>query len=204
MYIYFLGESSFKIKTDERTIIIDPSDKKTGLTQASLAADITIISQTMATAPARVQPIDEKPPFLIDSPGEYEIGGAFVYGVQGKNKNFLYLIKIDHLKIAHLGGLSDTLDDKTLEVFEGADIAMVPVGGEGLLSGKQADQIISQIEPRIVIPMNYALPKLTVKRDPIDGFLSEMGVKDLEPEKSLKITKSKLPQEETKIIVLEV
>lgn len=203
MYLYFLGESGFKIKTERATIIIDPPHKKTGLSQATLSGDIVIISHTMETDAARVPGTEARAkPFLINSPGEYETRGVCVYASPGKNGTVLSLIKADDLSVAHLAGISEALDDKTLELFEGAEIALVPVGGRGVLSPKLADEVVSQIDPHIVIPMNFAIPKLTTPRDPVDAFLAEMGAKGLHAESSLYITKEKLPQEETKVVLL--
>jgi len=204
MYIYWLGESSFKIKTDQTIVVIDPADQSTGLAQTSLSADVVLISQTLSTDLKRVKPTGKNfSPFIIKEPGEYETAGIFIYGLPGGNNNIFYLIKTNHLTIAHLAGLSQMLNNEQLKLFEGADIALVPVGDKGLLSSKQADKVISQIEPKIVIPMNYQVPKLKIEREPVDDFLLEMGVKDLLPETSLHITKTKLPQEETKIVLLQ-
>ena len=201
MYLYWLGESSFKIKTDRATILIDPADKKTGLSQSALAGDIIIISHTLATDTRRVKPLEDSQ-FTVSSPGEYETRDVFIYGYPGKNNTVLYLIKADKLSFALLAGVSEALDDKALELFEGADIAAVPVGGQGVLSGKLADAVISQIEPRIVIPMNYAILKLAIPRDPVDIFLKEMGAQAQQSETSLYITKDKLPGDEMRIVVL--
>lgn len=204
MYIYWLGESSFKIKTENASIIIDPASKNTGLAQNSLQADLVLLSNTLEHNIKRVKPASQDSKlFIIDTPGEYEIKNIFIYGIQGDENNILYLIKTEGIEIAHLAGLNNTLNDKQLGLFEGADIVMVPVGNQGILSGKQTDSVISQIEPKIVIPMNYQIPKLKIKRDPVDLFLSEMGAKDIKPEKSLYIKKQKLTHEETKIALLQ-
>lgn len=203
MYIYWLGESSFKIKTDQVNLIIDPAAKDTGLNQSPLPADIVLISNTLSIDLKRIKPQEGASPFIIQNPGEYETREVFIYGMLSSQNNVLYLIKADNLTIAHLAGLNQGLNSEEIELFEGADIALVPVGGCGVLSGKQADQVISQIEPKIVIPMNYQLPKLNIKREPADSFLLEMGAKGLEPETSLSITKAKLPIEETRIVLLQ-
>ncbi|MDO8559272.1 MAG: lactamase, partial [bacterium] len=64
-------------------------------------------------------------------------------------------------------------------------------------------KIISQIEPRIVIPMHYSLPKLKVKIDGLEPFLKEMGQKSAESQPKLLIKKKDLTAEETKVIVLQ-
>lgn len=211
MYLYWLGESSFKIKSDQATVIFDPAHKNTGLPQTTVQGDIVILSHTLETDITRVTPLDkDKELFVVNSPGEYETKGIFMYALYGgesnthEQKNLLTLIKADSIQIAHLAGLMGELSDKHMELMEGADIVLIPVGGNGVLSGKQADKIISELEPHIVIPMNFYLPKLENKRDPVDAFLQEMGAKDLRAETSLHITKSKLPQEETSIVLLQM
>ncbi|MFH1712834.1 MAG: MBL fold metallo-hydrolase [Candidatus Jacksonbacteria bacterium] len=203
MYIYWLGESSFKIKTDQANLIIDPAAKDTGLNQSLLPADIVLVSHALSTDLKRIKPPEGASLFIIQNPGEYETRGIFVYGLSGNQNNVLYLIKADNLTIAHLAGLNQDLNSEEIELFEGADIALMPVGDCGVLSGKRADQVISQIEPKIVIPMNYQLPKLNIKREPIDSFILEMGAEGLQPETSLSITKAKLPIEETRIVLLQ-
>ena len=90
-----------------------------------------------------------------------------------------------------------------MELFEGAHIALIPVGGEGLLDAKGAEAVISELEPQIVIPMNYDIPKLAILRKPIDAFLAEMGAKDVTPETSLSITKTKLPVDKIRVVLLQ-
>ena len=204
MYIYWLGESSFKIKTNTASLIIDPADKKTGLPQSSIDADIVLISHTLKTDLSRVKsPQDTKdPPFIINSPGEYEHKGICIYGIPN-NGAVLYLIKADSLDIAHLAGLTEHLNDKQLELFKGSHIALIPVGGEGLLDAQGAEAVVSELEPQIVIPMNYDIPKLAILRKPVDTFLAEMGAKDVTPETSLSITKTKLPVDKIRVVLLQ-
>jgi L-ascorbate metabolism protein UlaG (beta-lactamase superfamily) len=76
------------------------------------------------------------------------------------------------------------------------------VGGQNTLNAAQAAEVISLIEPYIVIPMHYHLPDLTVKLDPVDKFLKEMGVTKADTIDTLKLTKAGLP-EETQIVLLE-
>jgi L-ascorbate metabolism protein UlaG (beta-lactamase superfamily) len=82
------------------------------------------------------------------------------------------------------------------------NVALVPVGGGGGLNAAKAAEVISLIEPNIVIPMHYATPASKISLDPLNKFLKEMGLSKLEPQPSLKATRSGLP-DETKVIVLE-
>jgi len=97
----------------------------------------------------------------------------------------------------------ESLTDEQLEELEGVDILLIPVGGEETINGTGAVKIISQIQPRIVIPMHYKIPGLNTKLEPVDKFLKEFGVSAPEKMEKLKISKKDLPQEETKVIILE-
>jgi hypothetical protein len=76
------------------------------------------------------------------------------------------------------------------------------VGGQNALNAAQAAEVISLIEPYIVIPMHYQLPDLTIKLDPVEKFLKEMGLAKADTTDALKLTKTNMP-EETQIVLLE-
>ena len=78
----------------------------------------------------------------------------------------------------------------------------MPVGGGGALDADKAAEVISQLEPSIVIPMHYHTPLVNLKLDPLSKFLKEMGVAEQAPQESLRVTRSQLPQE-TQVVVLE-
>ena len=149
-------------------------------------------------------------PFVIDCAGEYDVKGIFVEGVdsfhdQSKGKerggNVIYRMEIEDISIAHLGDLAHSLDDAELEKLVGTDILLIPVGGHHTLDAKRAVEVISQIEPRIVIPMHYRHPDLKFELDDLDKFIKELGLKPTYEEK-LKISKKDLPSEEMELVVL--
>jgi L-ascorbate metabolism protein UlaG (beta-lactamase superfamily) len=82
------------------------------------------------------------------------------------------------------------------------EVLLIPVGGQNTLNAAQAAEVISLIEPQVVVPMHYSLPDLTVKLDPVDKFLKEMGLTKADTVDSLKLTKTNLP-EETQVVLLE-
>ena len=55
---------------------------------------------------------------------------------------------------------------------------MIPVGGIYTLDADLASNVISQIEPKIVLPMHYQTDdlKLGEKLQKIDEFLGEIGI----------------------------
>jgi len=122
-----------------------------------------------------------------------------------KNKKPLtmFLIQSEGITIGHLSNINCVPSEKYLERLENVDILFVPVGGKGTLGAEEATKIISEIEPRIVIPMYYKTPKLKIDLENIDKFASEMGLKEKEVVDSLNIKKKDLPQEETKVFLLK-
>jgi L-ascorbate metabolism protein UlaG (beta-lactamase superfamily) len=150
---------------------------------------------------------------LISDPGEYEVKNVFIQGVTSfadnkkekeRDGNTIYTIEVEDLKLCHLGYLSQKeLTEEQLEEIGDVDILMVPVGGNYALSAKEALRIMAQIEPKITVPMNYALPKLKVKLDGLDKFLKSLGIKSITPESKLNIKQKDVSSEEAKIVVLK-
>lgn len=212
--ILYHGLSCFEIEAKSSaggvmTIVSDPYNTKgTGLRlPRTLSANILTISRdndlhnnTEAVS---------KPDFVITEPGEYEKGGVFVYGIPSKTDggskekpSIIFRYEFDDIVVAHLGDLSNALTDEEFSALENVDILLLPVGGGESLDYKKAAEIANQIEPRIIIPMHYAMPGLTAKLDSVDKFLKEYGVK-AETVNKLKIAKKDLPEEDTKVIILE-
>lgn len=153
-------------------------------------------------------------PFIIDNPGEYEKNGVFVQGidsfhdnVEGKErgKNTIFVIEVEEMRFCHLGDFGQKqLTDEQLDKIGHVDILMIPVGGTFTIDAHDAAKVIGQIEPKIVIPMHYALPKLKVEIDGVDAFLKAMGKKETVAQDKLTMKASLLPKEsDMEIVVLQ-
>ncbi len=214
MIINWFGQSCFKITGEKTTIITDPFDDSLGLKTPRLAADIVTVSHDHYdhNNSKAVKGLAQDAPFIINTPGEYEVKNVFIYGIpsfhddkQGTQRglNIIYRLEIDGISIAHLGDLGHLLENGQIEKLEGVDILLIPVGGTFTIDGKQATQIISQLEPRLVIPMHYHLPGLKVKIDDLTSFCKEIGVCPKEAIPKFKITKKDLPQEDLQVVILQ-
>ena len=210
MNITWLGQACFKIQGKEVTVITDPYDKTIGIKLPRLTADIVTVSHDHHDH-NYLQGISGDS-FIISSPGEYEVKGVFIYGIpsfhdnkQGAERglNTIYLFEFEGLKIVHLGDLGHLLTDEQLDRMQSVDVLLIPVGGVYTINAEQASEVISQIEPRIVIPMHYKIPGLKINIDGLNKFSKEMGIKESDTIDKLRITKKDLPQEETKVIILK-
>lgn len=216
MTITWQGQSCFQIlagqqKNGQTSIVIDPFDKETGLRLPKMEADVLLVTHGHKDHNNIKEVGGEY--FLIDGPGEYETKGIFIQGIpafhddsQGKERGLdtIYTIEAEEIRICHLGDLGQKeLTNDQVEAIGEVDILMIPVGGVYTISSKEAVKIMSQIEPRIIIPMHYRIPKLVYKLEELDQFLKTMGVKKVEPLPKFSIKKKDISEEEAKIIVLE-
>ena len=211
MEITWYGLSCFRItERGMATVVTDPYDHGViGYEPLKLKAEIVTASHgapghsffSAVKGTSRV----------ITGPGEFEIGGVFITGVQtnGKSKqdaneprNTLYVFDYDGVSVAHLGDLRRVPSQTEIEALGEVHIALVPVGGGGGLNAAKAAEMVSLLEPEIVIPMHYQTPASNLKLAPLGKFLKEMGVGEISSEPSLKISRSTLP-EETRVVVLD-
>lgn len=195
-------------------VVTDPYSDETGYATLKLKADIVTISHDAAGHNNADAVKGEKR--VITGPGEYEFGGVFIMGLlttqpddrRKKNadapRNTLYLFDFDGLTVCHLGDLDHVPTQTQIEALGAVHVALVPVGAGSALNAAQAAEVISLLEPSIVIPMHYRTEATasTLKLDPVGKFLKEMGLGPSQPEPMLKVTKSNLP-DETHVVLLD-
>jgi len=211
MEITWYGLSCFRLtERGMATVVTDPYDSQVvGYEPLKLRADIVTVSHD---APGHnftggVKGVSH----FITGPGEFEIGGVFVTGIQtnavnkanaDQPRNTLYTFDYEGVTIAHLGDLRRVPTQTEVEALGTVQIALVPVGGGGGLNAAKAAEVISLLEPAFVIPMHYATPKCNLKLGQLSKFLKEMGLGTVEAQPSLKVTRTGIP-EETRVVVLE-
>src|SRR5512140_264738 len=211
MEITWYGHSCFRLtERSMATVVTDPFDSEsTGYEPLKLKADIVTSSHD---APGHNALNTVKgTSHTITGPGEFEIGGVFITGVQtdssGKKaselpRNTLYVFDYMGITVAHLGDLRSVPTQAEIEALGTVHVALVPVGGGTGLNAAKAAEVVSLLEPNIVVPMHYATPAAKVSLDKLEKFLKEMGLHEAEKQPLLKVTKSGLP-EETKLVVLD-
>lgn len=206
MEINWYGMSCFRItERKHATIVTDPYAADMGLGELKLKADVVAISHdapghnfTQAVSGAE---------HVLSGPGEYEIGSVFITGIatpskNGKFNNIIYVFDYNGLTVAHLGDIGDVPSQKQIEDLELVNVLLVPVGAGSSLNAARAAELVSMIEPNIVIPMHYALPGLKPKLDPLEKFLKEMGATDAKTESSFKVSGADGLPEETEVLIL--
>ncbi len=210
MEITWFGLSCFRLtERGLATVVTDPYDSKVaGLAPLKVRADIVTVSHDAPghNCVGAVKGVSH----VLNTPGEFEIGSVFITGVQTNGhkrseeepRNTLYVFDYEGVTVAHLGDLRRVPSQTEVEALGTVHVALVPVGGGGGLNAAKAAEVISLLEPGYVIPMHYGISSSLIKLAPLSKFLKEMGLGQLEPQPSLKVTRSTVP-EDTKVILLD-
>lgn len=211
MEITWYGLSCFRLtERGMASVVTDPYDPSvTGFGPLKLKADVVTVSH-----PAPGHSFTEAvkgAEHVFSGPGEFEVGGVFITGIQtnhretktGKTRNTMFVFEYDGLSVAHLGDINQVPSQADIESVGTTHIAFVPVGEGSSLNAAKAAEVISLIEPNIVIPMHYATPGCKLPLDPLEKFLKEMGLTEVEILPSYKVSGvSSLPQE-TRVVILQ-
>ncbi|MFN0073551.1 MAG: MBL fold metallo-hydrolase [Chloroflexota bacterium] len=209
MDINWYGHSCFRLKGRDVSVITDPYGPTAGFgTLKGSATAVTISHQhpnhnySQAVADARK---------VVSGPGEYEIGGLMITGVattklrlaDGQElKNTAYLVLVDEITVCHLGAISAVLTREEIDQLKDTDVLLLPVGGHGTITAAQASLVVSQLEPKLIIPMRYTAEENHEQLDSAESFCKEMGLESPTPQSRITVTKSSLPDEPT-VILLE-
>ena len=206
MVITYFGKQFFKVQQGEMVLAFNPvsKDSKIG-PSARFGADIALITVNHPNYSGREQlSFGDREPFVISGPGSYEVREIFIKGVMAKGEidgkkyiNTIYMLKLDGMDIVFLGALANSeMEKEAREAIEEPDILFVPVGGKDTLGAKEAAKLVSSLEPRLVIPMDYDAASLK-------AFLKEMGEEKAEVVDKLTLKKKDLERKESEVVVLK-
>lgn len=215
MEITYLGHSSFRIKGKDAVVVTDPFDPNmVGLKYGGVTADIVTISHSHADHNKSDLVKDVRK--IVDGPGEYEISGVSIIGFQTyhdnqkgaeRGLNTVYVYEMDGIRLMHLGDLGHTLKHDILDELGDIDVLFVPVGGTYTLGPSEAAEVVTNIEPNIVIPMHYKTIGLNPENfgslETVDKFLSDNGL-PVDKQEKLVIKKEDIKEDEQKVVVLSI
>ncbi|GAB1420434.1 MBL fold metallo-hydrolase [Anaerolineales bacterium] len=207
MEITWYGHNCFRlVERNTTTVVMDPHEGRQS--ELRLKGDLVTVSSDYAEMNA-VDAVKGYQ-YVINGPGEYELGGVFVTGISFNQvdkeedtarRNVGYMVDYESkLSILHLGNISKIPSQNKIERLGEIHVLMLPVGGNGALNADMASEVISLIEPNYVVPMRYALEE-GEPLDLVDKFMKVMGVSNWVPQDVLRITPGILP-EQPQVVVL--
>ena len=204
MEITWLGRNCFRLRGREGVVITDPCPPESGYRLGKPTADVVTLSRPDDPGYSWLEGVAGDPR-VLDAPGEYEIAGILVTGVAtagpGGGRNVVFVYELDGIRVGHLGLIAGAPSASVLEELNDIEVLLVPVGGGNALTGSAAADVITAIEPRVAIPMNFKTETEQMELDPLDRFLKESGAKP-EPQLRLQVTRSQLPADLTVMVLL--
>ncbi len=204
MVITHHGGQCFKVSFGDTTIGFDPISKKSKLDSVKFGADIAFISLNHPDMNGADEvTFGTKQPFVVNGPGEYEVGEVTArgYGVETtygniKKWNTIYQVTLEGINMVFLGALgSENIDPQVLGELGDIDILFVPIGGGDVLDVPAASKLATKLEARCIIPMHYTDVALK-------AFLKEEGVESSKALEKLTVKKKDLLEMEGEIVVL--
>ena len=198
MIISYHGLEFFRIQFGDIIVATNPPGKRSSFKGPRFGADVVLVSMQHEDFNGAADLFyGNRSPFVIAGPGEYEIKDVVVRGFAALSSyggeeriNTIYTLNLEGMRVAFLGALSKSeIPADAKEAFDTIDLLFVPIGGNGVLAGKDAYKLALSIEPKIIIPMHFGgtadkalssflkeagasgefLDKLTLKRKDLEG-----------------------------------
>ncbi len=205
MVITYHGGQCFKVSFGDVTLAFDPISKQSKLAENKFGADIALVSLRHPDFNGVAQATHGgKEPFVIDSPGEYEVGDVVVRGFgvttlyeKKERFNTIYQVQLEGMNIVFLGALGNPeIEPKILGEFGDIDILFIPIGGGDVLEAPQAAKLAAKLEAHVIIPMHFDAKAL-------DAFLKEEGSDNGKPVDKLTLKKKDVQILESEVMVLK-
>lgn len=205
MVITYHGGQCFKVSFGDTTLAFNPISKKSKLSESKFGSDVAFVSLWHPDFNG-VEQVSHgnKEPFLVDGPGEYEIGSVVARGFGVKTNygseeafNTIYQVRLEDMNIVFLGVLNDPeIDPKILSELGDIDILFVPIGGDEVLEVPQASKLATKLEAKVIIPMHYDAVALK-------AFLKEEGAESTKPAEKLTLKRKDVAGESGTVMVLK-
>jgi len=180
MKVIWHGHSCFEIISDGMTVVTDPHDGKyLGIKPPVASADVVLMTHDHQDHSSS-HTIKGTHTDVLARNGKFNTGGKNFEGFptfhdseEGirRGGNTMYRFTADGISICHCGDLGDIPDEEVMEAIHKTDILMVPAGEVYTMESEKMVRFIKKVEPKIVIPMHYSVPGVSIPLRPVEPFL---------------------------------
>lgn len=201
MEIRSLGRSGFEVKSAVGTVLIDPPEQAL----AGPFPDPNTILAFSKRAERRTLPPGVAK--LIEGPGEYEIGSISIRGIAtpaddpavSHEINTAYLIDADGVLVCSTGGLGSAPDTAAMQQIGKVNVLLLDPE-QSPMSADEIAATMRNFEPDVVVPSGYD-SSAAKPGNLLSSLLSELGVKDLDPQPKVTFTRASLPDSRTTVLL---
>lgn len=179
------GHSALLIQGGGATVLVNPFKAvgcAAGLGEPRVSANVILASSQLLDEGAKVASGN----FLV-RPGTYRLAGLKIEGISGAHdrvggrrfgQSTLWRWKQGGLDFAHLGGTAARLSPADRVILGRPDVLIIGVGGGAkVYDGSEAADVVRDLQPRVVIPVQYVAGKTPKACDQttVDPFLKAMA-----------------------------
>jgi len=216
--IVWYGQSFFVVESRSGArIAFDPYHVQDGIRYSppEVRADAVFVSHEhfdhnnagiIKGGPKVLQPLEKgtRAGTLVLPGGRFAYRSVFTYhdekGGKERGGNTVNVLAVDGVRICHLGDLGTTLTAAQVREIGPVDILLVPVGGTFTIDARGADRVVSQLKPRVVIPMHYRTERTDLPLAGVGDFLKgKAGVHRVG--ETYSFDKTNLPQKTTIVVM---
>ncbi|MFM7732708.1 MAG: MBL fold metallo-hydrolase [Cyanobium sp.] len=196
--ITYYGHSAVLIRGGGATVLLNPFQAvgcAAGLSEPRVSADVMLASSRLK---------DEGAPVasgrMLVQPGSYQVAGLRIEGIgvphdrlggRRFGRSTVWRWKQGGLEFAHLGGTAGSLSAADRVLLGRPDVLILGVGGGAkVYTGSEAAQVVRELQPRRVIPVQYGgRAAAGCDQGSAQPFLEAMaGTKVNRPGRSLSLT----------------
>ncbi len=177
MKIWWRGHACFYIEAAGHKIVTDPYDVDLGYPLFRTRADIVTISHDHWDHNAVESVLGN--PQVVEDTDIIEVAGVQIKGIASfhdahggreRGPNTIFRISAEGLALVHLGDLGHMLTERQIEEIGRVDVLLVPVGGIYTIDARQAVSVVSELQPKVVIPMHYNTLHLSFPLASVEEF----------------------------------
>ena len=157
------GHSALLIRGGGQSVLVNPFRAvgcAQGLSEPRVSASVTLASSELPDEGARIGGGT-----YLSKPGSYRVGGLDLEGFSAPHDRMggrrfgdatIWRWQQGGLNFAHLGGTAAPLSGEDRVLLGRPDVLIIGVGGGGkVYNGEEAAEVVRQLNPRRVIPVQY-------------------------------------------------
>ncbi|MBJ7596093.1 MAG: MBL fold metallo-hydrolase [Candidatus Dormibacteraeota bacterium] len=204
MEITYLGMSCVRLRGRDTQVIVDPPDGQLpGLGKAGLDLVVRTEGRT-DTDKLRAHDGGSQE---IAGPGEFEVRGVTVRGVDAGDGRTVMRVEIDDVRVLSVGRLDRQLTEEEIDALGHIDVLVTPVGGGDALGAVAAAKLVNAVSPAIVVPVRYRSPSSAGSGDyePVETFAKEMGLAEdsYQAQPKLNLNGAMTGSDDSRVVILE-
>jgi L-ascorbate metabolism protein UlaG (beta-lactamase superfamily) len=194
MRTQWLGQSAFRLATDDATVVVDPMGDVAALAARGglkleyppiegIRADLVLVTHEHADHNG-VDRIEGDPVVVRSTAGRFDSPVGEVVAIASEHDdvagtkrgpNTIFVFELGGVRVAHFGDFGQrALRDEQAAAIGALDLLLVPVGGGPTLDAEQAAQVVERLRPRWIVPMHYRTHRVDWLEPP-DAFLERMA-----------------------------